>query len=151
MARTYTYHPEEMLINPISRARFELGDTLVEDGGSACMLCDAEIMFVINDNKNWKMAMYKLAESVCMRLSLETDWTDDGASFSLNQRAERWMKLRDKLQAEAFTHSSAPKSGAVRDSLRNPTDGGHMFRSGMMQSPYVQPPSAYNTLGGVLP
>jgi hypothetical protein len=110
------------------------------------MLCDAEIMFAVNDYKPWKYALLKLAEAVCMKLSLETDWSDDGVSFSLNQRAERWMKLRDRLQAEALAHTSAPKSGAVRDSLNNPVDGGHTFRIGMMQSPYVQPPSPYSDM-----
>ena len=139
----YTYDPTRIGITSISRARFELGDTMVEGGGTACMLCDEEIDAVINAYSNWKMALYKLAAAVCMKLSYETDWKDDGAAFSLSQRADRWKALRDELKKEAAAEINMPQSGAVAASLRNPTDEGHYFRLGMMQSPRVQPPSPY--------
>ena len=140
---SYTYNPVEVGAESISRARFELGDTITANDGAACMLCDEEIQAVIDSSATWKSALYKLACAVCMKLSYETDWRDDGAAFNLNQRAERWQKLRDELAEAANISLSVPKSGAVEASLANPTDGGHAFRTGMMQSPYVQPPSPY--------
>ena len=140
---TYTYDPASIGMNSISKARFELGDTMVEQGDELCMLCDEEIEAIIGSTQSWRKALFKLADGVCMKLSFETDWRDDGAAFSLNQRAERWKAIRDKLQQEATLDDSAPQSSAVMDSMKNPTDGGHYFRAGMMQSPFVQPPSPY--------
>ena len=108
---TYTYDPSDLTGRTVSRARFELGDVLVDDEGE-----------------------------VCMRLSFETDWRDDGTQFNLNQRAERWLDLRKRLKAEADAVDILPTSGAVDDSMRNPEDGGHYFYGGMMQNPYVKPP-----------
>lgn len=139
----YTYDPREITKPGVSRARFELGDTLIDGGSETCMLCDEEINAIIEDAPTWKKALYRLADAVCMRLSLETDWKDDGTSFSLNQRAERWMKLRDKLKADADAESIIPTSGAVDDTLNDPRDGGHYFYSGMMENQRVQPPMPY--------
>lgn len=136
--RNYTYNPAELNAKSVSRARFELGDILVDGGAETCMLSDEEISAVISDTK-WKVALYRLAEAVCMRLSYETDWRDDGTAFSLNQRAERWMKLRDRLKKDAELASMIPESGAVNDSVRS-ADGGHYFHRGMTNNPYVQPP-----------
>lgn len=138
---TYTYNPTEISEEKsISRARFLLGDTLVDGGAETCMLSDEEYEAIIKANPKWKVALYRLADAICMKLSLETDWKDDGTSFSLNQRAERWMKLRDRLKTEADAASTVPTSGAVAASVANPEDGGHYFYSGMMQNPNVKPP-----------
>lgn len=141
---TYSYDPTKINERSVSRVRFELGDTLVDGKEATCMLCDEEIDAIINANPNWKVALFKLADAVCMRLSYETDWKDDGAAFSLNQRAERWKELRERFRKDAAAGSTVPTCGAVDDSLANPTDGGHYFRAGMMQSPNVQPPSPYD-------
>ena len=87
---TYTYDPTKLKGSTISRVRFELGDILVDGGAETCMLADEEIQAIIDSTTAWKVALFKLADAVCMRLSYETDWKDDGTSFSLNQRAERW-------------------------------------------------------------
>ena len=121
----YTYDPGNIVDRTTDRARFELGDVMVDGGAETAYLSDDEIFMVIESEKSWKRALFRLADAVCMRLSYETDWKDDGTAFNLNQRAERWMKL--------------PESGAVRDSLRS-ADGGHYFRRGMNNSPFVQPP-----------
>ncbi len=137
---SYTYNPEEIAGNTVSRARFELGDVLVDGGAETCMLSDEEITAIIASTPKWKKVLYTLADAVCMRLSYESDWKDDGTAFSLNQRAERWMKLRDRLKADADASGTLPTSSAVSDSVKNPEDGGHYFYGGMMQSPYVAPP-----------
>lgn len=137
--RHYTYDPADICSNTVSRARFQLGDILTDGGEDTCMLCDEEIQAVIGGNEKWAVALYKLADAVCMRLSYETDWRDDGTAFNLNQRAERWLKLRDKLKKDADAALVVPFSGAVRDSIHG-ADGGHYFQRGMTNNPYVQPP-----------
>ncbi len=141
---TYTYDPVQISKEKtISRARFELGDTMVDGGAESCMLSDEEIKAIIESTESWKMTLFKLADEVCLRLSYETDWKDDGTSFSLNQRAERWMKLRDRLKADADAEVTIPVSGAVSDSINNPRDGGHYFYAGMMENHRVQPPMPF--------
>ena len=140
---TYSYSPTEITQSSVSRARFELGDVMVDGGAETCMLSDEEIQAVIDSTKKWKTALYKLADAVCMRLAYETDWKDDGTSFNLNQRSERWMKLRDRLKAEAEAGSTVPTCGAVNASVSNPEDGGHYFYAGMMQNPNVKPPMPF--------
>ena len=139
----YTYNPSDISGSTISRARFELGDVLVDGEGETCFLSDEEIEAVISTTKGWKRALYRLADAICMRLSFETDWRDDGTAFNLDQRAERWAKLRDKLKRDADAESIIPESGAVNASLLNGDDGGHYFYAGMHQSPYVQPPMPF--------
>ena len=138
---TYSYEPLDIGRESISRARFELGDIAVEGGAESCYLSDEEIEAVIYDTEitRWKRKLYRLADAVCMRLSFETNWRNDGTSFDLNQRAERWMQLRDRLKREADIESSLPASGAASASVQS-SDGGHYFHRGMQKSPYVQPP-----------
>ena len=136
---TYTYDPSRIGEYGVSRARFELGDIAVDGGAETCYLSDEEIEAVIADAPRWKRALHRLAGAVCMRLAYETDWKNDGTSFSLNQRAERWMKLRDRLKADADIESSLPMAGSVSESVQS-SDGGHYFHRGMQKSPYVQPP-----------
>lgn len=137
--RHYTYDPTDIAGNTVSRARFQLGDILTDGGEDTCFLCDEEIAAIIGSTAKWPVALYRLADAVCMRLSYETDWRDDGTSFNLDQRADRWMKLRDKLKKDADAVLAVPTSGAVNDSIHS-ADGGHYFYRGMTNSPYVQPP-----------
>lgn len=144
---TYTYDPT-MIAQPytVAAARFILGDILVEEGAATAFLSDEEIQAMINTGARWKRVLFNLADAVCMRLSYETDWKDDGTAYNLNQRAERWQKLRERLKKEADAEATMPQSGAVDDSLRA-GDGGHYFYGGMHNSPYVQPP--YPDKGGI--
>lgn len=137
---SYTYDPHAITGDTVSRARFELGDIDVKGGEHTAFLSDEEIQaIIIAYPGRWRTALYHLADAVCMRLSFETDWRDDGTAFSLNQRAERWWKLRDKLKKDAEMEETLPASGFVKDTLRA-SDGGHYFHRDMTNSPYVQPP-----------
>jgi len=136
---TYTYNPAEIATESVSRARFELGDIAVEGEAESCYLSDEEIGAILSTTARWKRKLFQLADAVCMRLSYETNWKNDGTSFDLSQRADRWMKLRDKLEKEAAIEASLPVSGAVSESVQS-SDGGHYFHRGMQKSPYVQPP-----------
>lgn len=141
---TYTYDPVQISKEKtISRARFELGDTMVDGGAESCMLSDEEIKAIIESTESWKMTLFKLADAVCLRLSYETDWRDDGTQFSLNQRAERWLKLRDRLKSEADADVTIPVSGSVNDAIHDPCDRGHYFYAGMMENHRVQPPMPF--------
>lgn len=140
---TFTYNLSEIKTRSISRARFQLGDVMVDGGEETCYLADEEIQAVLDETPGWKKCLYRLADAVCMRLSFETNWRDDGTAFDLNQRAERWMKLRDQFKKEAEIEDCMPQSGAVDASLRNEEDGGHYFYAGMQQSPYVKPPMPF--------
>lgn len=136
---SYTYDPTQIGTQSVSRARFELGDIKIDGGEETCFLSDEEIQAIIDSTPRWKAALFRLADAVCMRLSFETDWKNDDTSINLNQRAERWVKMRDKLKEEADMEATLPVSGAVSDSIQS-SDGGHYFRRGMQKSPYVIPP-----------
>ncbi len=140
---SYTYNPADIAKPSVSRARFELGDTMIDGGSETCMLSDEEYEAIIKAYPKWKVAKFRLADAICMKLSFETDWRDDGTSFSLGQRAERWFKLRDRLKVEADAASIVPTSSAVAASVSNSEDGGHYFYCGMMQNPNVKPPCPF--------
>lgn len=140
-AMTYNYDPGNIMDETIDRARFELGDVLVDGGADTCFLSDEEIQAIVESKgeMSWKRKLFRLADAVCMKLSFETNWKDDGTAFDLNQRAERWQKIRDRLKQEAELEECCPESGAVKDSI-HAADGGHYFHRDMTNSPYVQPP-----------
>lgn len=148
---TYTYDPAQINAQSVSRARFELGDVAVAGGAESCYLSDEEIQAIIDDTTTprWKRKLFRLADAVCMRLSYETNWKNDGTSFDLSQRADRWMQMRDRLKKEADTEATLPVSSAISESLRGP-DGGHYFHRGMQNSPYVKPPYSDNAEEGDL-
>ena len=136
---TYSYNPADIAGETVSRARFELGDTKIDGGEETCFLADEEIAATIAAAPRWKRALFQMADAIGMRLSFETDWKNDYTAINLNQRAERWMKMRDRLEKEADMEATLPVSGAVNDSIRS-SDDGHYFRRGMQKSPYVIPP-----------
>ena len=47
----YTYNPAEIAQDGVSRARFELGDTMVDGGAETCMLSDEEISAIVQGRK----------------------------------------------------------------------------------------------------
>ena len=50
---TYTYDPVQISKEKtISRARFELGDTMVDGGAESCMLSDEEIKAIIESTES---------------------------------------------------------------------------------------------------
>lgn len=134
MAR-YTYDPRQIGEQGKDAMRFQLGDTQVEGGAATAFLSDEEIEAVIQINKtNWKQAKISLIEAVCRRLAFETDWSDDGTSFRLSQRADRWKQMLEEAKREMV--APIPMPGSIKDSMAAP-DGGHYFYGGMQQSPYT--------------
>ena len=101
MANNYTYEPLECMDGGINQMRFELGDTVTEEDGLPAMLSDEEYYAIINAFKGkWNRAKLKCLEAIMMKLSYEVDTSVDGLSYSLNQRAERWRAMYDKLAKE---------------------------------------------------
>ena len=134
---SFTYDPTNIADETRDRMRFELGDTNVEGGAQTAFMSDEEIDAMIAA-RPWKRAMLELVVGVCMRLSFEVDIRNDGTALSLSQRADRWMKLRDKLQAELTVPNAAPQS-VLQRLIREP-DRGHYFHEGMLGNPAGTPP-----------
>lgn len=132
---TYTYNPSLIGEPGKDAMRFQLGDTQVGGEEATAFLSDEEIDAVISLHPNsWKRAKVALIEAVCNRLAFETDWSDDGTSFSLDQRAERWRKMLEEAKKDLA--APIPMPGSIKDSMAAP-DGGHYFYAGMQQSPYT--------------
>lgn len=121
----YTYDPSDIVQPSISRVRFTLGDTNVAGGSNTCMLCDEEIEAILKTGYGWKTALYLLVDSVCMRLSYETDWRNDGSEFDLSQRAARWIEMRDKLKKES-SFSLPLTSDGIPDSVAKLMSNGRL-------------------------
>ncbi len=131
----YTYDPSKAGENGMDAMRFQLGDTMVEGEGATAFLADEEITATLAAHpSSWKRAKYHLIEAVCNRLSFETDWSDDGTAFKLDQRAERWRKMLEAAKKDLET--TVPIPGSIMESMRG-RDQGHYFYGGMQQSPYT--------------
>ena len=133
----YNYNPANITGDTIDRMRFELGDTNIGGGAATAFLSDEEID-AMRSAHPWKRAKLELVKGVCMRLSFEVDVRNDGTTISLNQRADRWMALRDKLEAELKAPGAVPDS-VLRRMTREP-DRGHYFHEGMLGNPRGTPP-----------
>ena len=104
---TYTYNPVLCQDGDFNQMRFELGDTIIEEVGLSSILSDDEYTAIITAHKgNWKKAKLVCLEAIMMKLSYEVDTSVDGLSYSLNQRAERWRAMYDKLKKELTAASS---------------------------------------------
>ena len=108
---SYTYEPNLCMDGSFNQMRFELGDTVVEEVGLSSILSDEEYLAIIEAHKGkWKRAKLVCLEAIMMKLSYEVDTSVDGLSYSLNQRAERWQAMYDKLKKELTAADSV--SGA---------------------------------------
>lgn len=126
----FTYDASKIATDAVSRMRLELGDVPIGADGSAA-LHDEEIQLAIDTHKdNWLKAKIMLVEFLVMRYSYEVDTSIDGASWSLNQRYERWKSMLDQLKKQAsFANLNV---GLIR---RNGGDGGHYFYKDMHRNP----------------
>lgn len=96
----YTYNPAECQDGGLNQMRFELGDNVVEGQGMTAVLCDQEYNALISKYSRWKRAKLACLEAVCMKLAYEVNTQVSNLSYSLDNRAERWMKMRDELRKE---------------------------------------------------
>lgn len=108
----YSYDPHSCMDGGINQMRFELGDTVTEEEGMPTLLSDEEYNAIITAYPGkWKRAKLICLEAIMMKLSYEVDTSVDGLSYSLNQRAERWQKMYDRLKKELS--ASVPDAASV--------------------------------------
>ena len=111
MAANYTYEPAKITEGGKDQMRFELGDTVTDNGPMTCVLCDEEYQAIIDTTKNWRRAKLKCLEAIVMKLSYDVNTSVDGLSYSFNERAKRWWdmynELKDDLKAPAIPVAAA--------------------------------------------
>ncbi|WOC33476.1 MULTISPECIES: hypothetical protein [Caproicibacterium] len=103
---TYTYNPAECQDGGLNQMRFELGDNVVEGQSMTAVLCDQEYNALISKYSRWKRAKLACLDAICMKLAYEVNTQVSNLSYSLNDRAERWTKMRDDMKKEVSV--SAP-------------------------------------------
>lgn len=96
----YTYDITQLKTNKKDLMRFELGDTDVSGAEKTCVLSDEEINAMIELNSRWKVAKFKLVESVYMRFAKEVQISGDGLTIGLQARAEHWANLYAQMKKE---------------------------------------------------
>lgn len=116
----YSYEPILCMDGSFNQMRFELGDTVIEEVGLSSMLSDEEYMAILDANEGkWKQAKLVCLEAIMMKLSYEVDTKVDGLSYSLNQRADRWQAMYDKLKKELKATDAV---GGIKYGLPNSTE-----------------------------
>lgn len=109
---TYSYDPTKITEGGVDQMRFELGDTVIDMEAKASPLCDEEYNAIIEKyGKSWKRAKYECLNAICMKMAYEVDTSVGGLSYSLNQRYERWKKMRDELKKELAAIGGVPRAG----------------------------------------
>ena len=109
---TYTYDPSRITEGGISQMRFELGDTMIEQGPMTCPLCDEEYTAIIKKyGSNWRRARYMCLKSIVMKLSYEVDTSVGGLSYSLSDRYKRWKEMLEEEKKALAAISGVPRAG----------------------------------------
>lgn len=121
MVKGYSYDPTKIKEPGVDRMRFELGDTMVEDGPVTSALADAEIEAVLETYPNkWKRAKLALLESICRRFAYEANTKSGPVSFSLGDKAKLWREDYEKLKKEVAMESCAVPISAAGGSGKPP-------------------------------
>jgi len=108
----YSYDPSKITEGGMDQMRFELGDTVVYMDGIVSPLCDEEYNAILaKHGKNWRKAKLLCLEAICMKLSYEVNTSIDGLSYSLNERYDRFKKMRDDLKKELAAIGGVPVAG----------------------------------------
>jgi hypothetical protein len=97
---TYSYDPGKCQDKSVNQMRFELGDTDVRGKSRTAALCNEEYTAMIKGKGSWNQAKLTCLEAIVMKLSFEVDTSVGELSYSLSARADRWMKMRDKLKRQ---------------------------------------------------
>lgn len=109
---TYSYHPEKITEGGVDQMRFEVGDTVVHMDGIVSPLCDEEYLAIIEKHgKNWKKAKFLCLDAICMKLAYEVNTSIDGMSYALNERYDRFKKMRDDAKKDLAAISGVPRAG----------------------------------------
>ena len=108
----YSYDPTLITEGGMDQMRFELGDTVVYMEGIVSPLCDEEYEAIIQKyGQNWRKAKYMCLDAICKKMAYEVNTSIDGLSYSLNDRYDRFKKMRDDLKRELAAIGGAPVAG----------------------------------------
>ncbi len=105
---SYTYDPAKLALNGVDRMRFELGDTVIDQGAVTSPLCDEEYAAMIAQHKDWRRAKIACLRAIVMGWAHEVDTSVDGLSYSLSQRYERWKKMLDEEEKKLRAATGVP-------------------------------------------
>lgn len=107
MTGTYTYDPGKVRELGKDRMRFELGDTILEEGADTAALSDEEIEAALSCYPtHWKRAKLMLLETLYRRFSYEVDTKTEKLEFSsLIDRAKLWKEEYEMLKKEIGKYS----------------------------------------------
>lgn len=112
MLKHYTYDPTKCMDGGVDQMRFELQDTVVEQGEITSPLCDEEYQAVLKKHEqSWKMARYVCLKAIVMKLSYEVSTSIDGLSYSLSERYPRWKEMMDEEKKSLAAISGVPRVG----------------------------------------
>lgn len=105
---TYSYDPTKLNQNSVDKMRFELGDTIVENGALTSPLCDEEYIAMLKEHKGWSKAKLACLRAIVMKLSYEVDTSVDGLSYSLSQQFNRWKAMLKEEEENAVSVTGTP-------------------------------------------
>ena len=129
---TYSYTPSSLNKNGKDKMRFELGDTQIDGGADTCALCDEEYEALIAEGKTWRESKIACLKAIVARFAMMVDFHAGGMSIEFSRRYDRYKAMLDDLEKKGQFITVNPAS------LGNGcADGGHYFRLGMLNNPYV--------------
>ncbi len=105
---SYTYDPTKINRDGVDRMRFELGDTVVDQGAIVSPLCDEEYAAMIAQYKDWRKAKIACLRAIVMGWAHEVDTSVSGLSYSFSQRYDRWKKMLDEEETKLKAATGVP-------------------------------------------
>ncbi len=126
---SYTYDPTKINRDGVDRMRFELGDTVVDQGAIVSPLCDEEYEAMITQHKDWRRAKIACLRAIVMGWAHEVDTSVSGLSYSLSQRYERWKKMLDEEEQKLRAAAGVPVVN------KSSVSGRHYFYNGLHANP----------------
>lgn len=135
MPKTYTYNPSRIDDNGLNQIRFELGDTMVENGEDTCILCDEEYTSLLNkaykDKKSWKTVKIHCLKAIVMKLSYEVDYSVADMSLKLSTRYNHFKGMLDELEK---SQQSASLMSFIGGNIK---EDNPYFYLGMQENPKI--------------
>jgi len=105
MTWTYSGNPSSTTRDEV---RFLVGDTNTNDQ----LVTDEEIAYALASESTYNAAA-TVAEAIAAKLSREADFSVDGLSKSLSQRADSYRMLSQKLRSRAAVKAVSPYAGGI--------------------------------------
>lgn len=113
---TWTYYGDPS-DNTKDEVRFLVGDTNSDDR----LVEDEEINYALANESVYNAAA-TVAKAIAAKFAREADFSVDGLSKSLSQRAEHYRSLSAELSQKAATKAVTPYAGGISISDKNAVD-----------------------------